>query len=471
MRRLSEREVTFEVKQSWRMPDLAELQPDGGTLDASTDELQAIYFDTPQATLQRLGVTLRRRTGGADAGWHLKVTDGPARTEFQSRARGQRVPEALNRLLTGVLVGQELAEVATITTTRHATRLQDQHGALVVEVADDHVSGATISEVARLDRWREVEVELGPAGDETLLTKITKVFRKADARPAKVQRKLDRLRTLNGSMLNGNKLGQAVAAYAQEQCVAILLGDIALRDQPGPEAVHKTRVAIRRLRSTLRNFGPVFTLDAEAATALDDNLRWLAGLLSPVRDGDILARRLAAELAKLPAEQVLGPVALEIEEAVAADRSAAVRAWRAARKDDRYAAIMATLTGWLVEMPIQKTDLKPPVVIKKAQRKSDKRLAGAAEDPEQLHRARKAAKRLRYAGELLIGQLPQAQRIAKKAKKVQTVLGDHQDLVVAADFLRRAGARSGVREGHNGYTYGVLTARVEEQAAKIRAGL
>src|SRR5688572_28109878 len=98
MRRLREREVTFEVEESWRMPDLAEVQPDGAMLDASTDELQAIYFDTPQGTLQRLGVTLRRRTGGADAGWHLKVTEGLARTEYQSRSRGPRVPEALNRL-------------------------------------------------------------------------------------------------------------------------------------------------------------------------------------------------------------------------------------------------------------------------------------------------------------------------------------------------------------------------------------
>ena len=92
MRRLQEHEVTFQVKRSWQVPDLAELQPDGGAVDASTDELQAVYFDTPQATLQRLGVTLRRRSGGADAGWHLKVTDGPVRTEYQSQARGSRVP-------------------------------------------------------------------------------------------------------------------------------------------------------------------------------------------------------------------------------------------------------------------------------------------------------------------------------------------------------------------------------------------
>ena len=108
MRRLREREVTFEVKRSWRMPDLSRLVPSGGTVDTATDELRAIYYDTRQRTLQRLGVTLRRRTGGADAGWHLKVADGPARMEFQSQARSDRVPESLSRRVAGVLAGQEL---------------------------------------------------------------------------------------------------------------------------------------------------------------------------------------------------------------------------------------------------------------------------------------------------------------------------------------------------------------------------
>lgn len=453
------------------MPDLSELLPDGGAVDASTDELQATYFDTPQATLQRLGVTLRRRTGGADAGWHLKVTDGPVRTEFQSRARSSRLPGGLSRRLAGVLAGEELSEVATITTTRHATRLRDQHNAVVLEVADDQVVGATMGEAARLDRWREVEVELGPAGNEQVLAKITKIFRQVDARPAKLQRKLDRLITLNGSGPAEDKLGRAVAGYAHEQVVAILLGDIALRDQPGPEPVHKTRVAIRRLRSTLRNFGPAFALEPEAAADLDEALRWLAGLLSPIRDGDILAKRLTAELAELPPERVLGPVAQEIAEAVAADRAAAVKAWQAAWTDERYLMIMTTLKQWLVGVPVQHSDLTGHAVIKKSQRKVRRRLNGAADDPMELHRARKATKRLRYAGELLTGNVPKAKQTTKRAKKMQTVLGDHQDLIVAASFLQRTGAQNGVRPGHNGYTYGLLTARVEEEAARIRASL
>ncbi len=187
----------------------------------------------------------------ADAGWHLKVAEGPARTEFQSEARTERVPESLTRRLAGVLAGQELGEVATITTTRCASRLVDEQGALLAEVADDRVFGAGIGEVATLERWREVQVELGPAGSEDLLVKITKAFRRAEAHPAPVQRKLDRLFAREGSAPRRRTVNSAVGAYLQVQCRAILLGDIALRDRPEPEAVHKTRVATRRLRSTL----------------------------------------------------------------------------------------------------------------------------------------------------------------------------------------------------------------------------
>ena len=471
MRRLREHEITFAVKPAWRMPELGDLQPDGGSFEATTDELRAVYFDTPQATLQRLGVTLRRRTGGADAGWHLKVSDGPTRTEFQSRARGARLPQALSRRLAGVLVGRELAEVATITTLRHTTRLLDQDGGVAVEIADDRVTGATIGNATKLDRWREVEVELGPAGDEEILTKIAKVLGRADAQPAKVQRKLDRLVDLGESEPTGDKLGLAVAGYVNEQVVAILLGDVAMRDRPGAEAVHKTRVAIRRLRSTLRNFGPVIALEPEARVDLDDALRWLANLLSPIRDGDILIRRLTSELAALPTERVLGPVSREIAETVAADRAAAIKAWQASWTDERYRLVMTTLTQWLDEIPVQSSDLTGNAVLQKSRRKARRRLDDAAEDPAELHRARRATKRLRYAGELLADQVPKAEKIAKEAKKMQTVLGDHQDLVVAADFLQRMGSRHGVRPGHNGYTYGLLTARVEEQAARIRARL
>jgi CHAD domain-containing protein len=133
--------------------------------------------------------------------------------------------------------------------------------------------------------------------------------------------------------------------------------------------------------------------------------------------------------------------------------------------------IMATLAAWLVKVPLADEPVDGRAVLKQAQRKAQRRLKRAGDDPEQLHAARKSAKRLRYAGELLTDVVPQAGKVVSAAKKEQTVLGDHQDLMVAADFLRRLGAQAGSRPGHNGFTYGLLMARVEEQAAQIRASL
>ena len=40
------------------------------------ETLDAVYYDTEDLRLIRAGVTLRRRTGGEDAGWHLKLPAG-----------------------------------------------------------------------------------------------------------------------------------------------------------------------------------------------------------------------------------------------------------------------------------------------------------------------------------------------------------------------------------------------------------
>jgi hypothetical protein len=61
--------------------------------------------------------------------------------------------------------------------------------------------------------------------------------------------------------------------------------------------------------------------------------------------------------------------------------------------------------------------------------------------------------------------------VARKAKRLQTELGEHQDDVVAAAFLARMGATAGVRAGHNGFTYGFLTATELQRAADIRERL
>lgn len=111
----------------------------------------------------------------------------------------------------------------------------------------------------------------------------------------------------------------ALADYLTAQIVTIVDGDVRLRT--GSEPVHDVRVAIRRLRSTLRVFAAV--LDDPAATGLDGDLAWFAGLLGDVRDCQVAARRFDAALAELPPELVLGPVRSRIRTVLTARRSPA----------------------------------------------------------------------------------------------------------------------------------------------------
>ena len=60
-----------------------------------------------------------------------------------------------------------------------------------------------------------------------------------------------------------------------------------------------------------------------------------------------------------------------------------------------------------------------------------------------------------------------ADKIISSRKDLQDVLGDHQDSRVSATFLRDLGARLGVREGHNGFTYGVLYGQEQSSTARL----
>ena len=108
---------------------------------------------------------------------------------------------------------------------------------------------------------------------------------------------------------------------------------------------------------------------------------------------------------------------------------------------------------------------------RRAERKADRRLAAAVRtgDDALLHRARKAAKRARYAAELLAPvDNSTAKRTVKQYKRIQRVLGEHQDGVVASDTLRRLALTAGTTAGENGFTYGLLYAREQRTAEAAR---
>ena len=155
-------------------------------------KLDNTYFDTPGAGLRLFGITLRRRVGGSETGWQLKVPSGTARTELQSGSRAKTLPPALAKGVEGLLAGESLDPVATIVTTRTAYRLLNADGGLVLEIADDQVESGPPDGESTLHAWREVEVELGPAGKKKDLKRARKLLQAAGAIPSTSGTKLDR---------------------------------------------------------------------------------------------------------------------------------------------------------------------------------------------------------------------------------------------------------------------------------------
>lgn len=209
-------ERKFDVGESTVSPSFEGIAAVAHVEKAPTQTLDATYFDTPAHDLARNKITLRRRTGGSDAGWHLKLPAGPdARTEVRAPldASGpdgnNTVPAELADVVLAIVRDRPLQPVARITTERESQVLYDAAGVALAEFSNDHVtawstrgpddgsdeSGAPPTEL----EWREWELSLeagghsnGAAGTE-LLNRLSNRLLDAGAAPAGHGSKLARV--------------------------------------------------------------------------------------------------------------------------------------------------------------------------------------------------------------------------------------------------------------------------------------
>ena len=200
-----ETERKYDAEVGFTLPDLAGLDGVAAVTGPQTYRLRAIYFDTTDFRLAAAKITLRRRTGGTDAGWHLKLPTGvDSRREVHAplgRGAGS-VPARLAELVAGWSGGQPLRPIARLATTRRLQRLAGRDGEVLAEVADDLVIGSLPApagpggpgrpEWREASRWREIEIELvtGPRG---LLDSAGDLLRRAGAAPSAAASKLSRL--------------------------------------------------------------------------------------------------------------------------------------------------------------------------------------------------------------------------------------------------------------------------------------
>ncbi|KKK06674.1 CYTH and CHAD domain-containing protein [Micromonospora sp. HK10] len=457
-----ERERKYSGDEGFRLPDLAGCGGVETVSDATALDLDAVYWDTADLRLARSGFALRRRTGGHDAGWHLKVgAAGGARTEYQFPAGpdDQEPPAELTALYRAAARGAAVAPAARVRTRRRERRLLDPDGRTLAEVAEDSVESEDLVSGVR-QAWHEIEVEL-VEGDEALLDAVADRLRTAGADPVPVSKSHRALRA---------RLAQARPA-APDPAVAPVLDyladqrDALIGNHPGAlagdeDAVHDMRVAVRRLRSTLRTFRGLW--DRAESERVRAELSWLGGRLGRVRDVQVMSARLADAVHAEPAELVLGPVPARLAERFAAELAAALDGAHAALGSDRYTDLLRRLDA-LVEGPPAR-EPRPGWVARRVRRavtRFDERLdaALAGGDDDALHEARKAGKRARYAVEVrepVVGT--PAAKLVNRFKDLQDVLGAHQDSVVTRQVLREQALRA-YADGENTFTYGLLHAR------------
>ena len=469
-------EMKYEAGPETVLPPLEDLPRVASEAGPDEVKLEAEYYDTADLRLLRAGVTLRRRRGGKDAGWHLKLPAGP-QTRREIRAPlgrgGRAVPAELASLVRVYTRGEALAPVARIATVRRTRTLIDEAGTSLAEVVADEVSAQTLGDSTTISSWREVEVEL-TGGDRHLLRAADKRLRRGGLRPAGRTAKLER--TLAGQLPPGDgeerpggrgSSADVIVAYVEEQSARLMaLDPMVRRDEP--DSVHQMRVTTRRLRSTLQSFGTI--VRAADTRHLGDELRWLSHVLGDARDNEVLAEHIQRSMTQAPAELVMGPVQARLREhfapLAAQTRTAVLRAL----DSERYFALLNELDQIVADPPLGPDATTPAKkglsrAVARAYKRTDRRmrLASRARSGEAanvaLHAARRAAKRARYAAEAVSPVYGKpARRFAKQMKTMQSALGTHQDAVIARNTIREIGVRAHL-EGENAFTFGLLHER------------
>lgn len=475
----TETERKYEVETGAKLPPLDEVSGVAEVSAPATAKLEAVYFDTTDLRLLRNGVTLRRRTGGSDSGWHLKIPTGEdTREELREPLDGDREqpPDALRDLTVGLTRGTHLRPVARVDTDRVTWELLGRTGEVLAEVTDDTVTASALTGPSTMDEWREVEVELAAGGDVEVLDRVEKFLHRAGFHRSGTRVKVARVLPLDSPTRSAGTAGDVVLDYLSDQVAAILRHDLGAR-RDADDAVHQLRVATRRLRSALRVFGRV--LDRSRTSGLSDELRWLGRRLSPARDLEVQEAHFREAVAVLPDELVLGPVSARLTKHFSPTAAAARQKVLKTLDSERYRGLLDELDRLLTAPPLTRRARRPahkelPRHIRRAYRKTIRRMdavpSGEGHDRE-LHRTRKAAKRFRYGVECVepvIGK--KAKRSRKDAKALTRLLGQHQDGVVARPVLRELGARAHT-VGENGFTFGLLLEREYERERRVEREL
>jgi len=461
-------EAKYDVADGHPLPDLV----GAGGVDAMVAQaelvLTATYFDTADLSLAAAGATLRRRTGGTDDGWHLKLplADGERLEVHRGLGRGQSPPTALVALVRGLVRSNRPEAVATLVTRRTVHHLLDPAGLVLAELADDSVTAERhdVHDGQSLV-WRELEIELVD-GDRAILAELDVAVRAGGAIPAagasKVGRVLDASLAAAPPRLEGSRrkapVGAVLGAGLRQAVLDLSAADPLVRlDRAGAPA--RMRAAVQRLRAALALQRQV--LPDEVTASVRAELAWLDTVVAGVEELDTAAVRIRSGLAELPGELVLGPVGRRADRELAAVRRTALAAVREALDSPRYLDVLERVADLPTRAPTDAAaagrsgDVLPDLAeraVRRAERRLEqlRRAQSAEERRWQVRGAQRAVERARYA-ELLASDGADTTVLDEAAAALRDLDAGTQTQVVLRDLAVQAQLA-----GENGFTFGLL---------------
>lgn len=450
--------------------------------------LQNVYYDTPEQILRKRRVALRIRRVGSDTKpqWLQTLKTGDEGNSALSR-RGEweaSLPAptlALDALKATpwskmdpdgkVFQALEPAFLTAFERTRWVVRRRDGS---VVEVALDLgriTAGKDSAPICEL----ELELLAGPPAAlfevaqqiARTIAVLPLTMGKSERGYALAQHCLDMpLRARSPKLPSDLSVPAAAACVLREMFCQFTSNLNAVRSSEEPELVHQARIGWRRFRTALRLFKPVLVPDMVPSW---QTLQLLLGLLGELRDLDVACTETLPQLA-----DAYSAGDLRRAEAWQAMTQALLQAADLQRKSVRYAlqepavgTTLLTIAQWLEGLAaLPETDGEQEELKISLRRWSRQRITRMhrqlklarkdGDNPDSQHRIRILAKRMRYGIETLRTCLPKrrAKHWYEQAINLQTGLGAARDVVQAGLLVAKFEGDRGLVEFLNGVATG-----------------
>lgn len=427
-------EAKFAVVNTAVVPDLTRITGVASIAATRTHRMSAIYYDTDDLRLTRSRITLRRREGGSDDGWHLKLPSDGGRLEIHADIGDPvdgiyQIPEEILAQVRSLTRHEQLNPIAQVDNERVESTLAGLDGSPLAEFCDDHVSAWSLLPGGVHTSWREWELELagettGTETGTTLVHSATQLFLRAGARvsssPAKLVMALgDSIHQaplppfLVNADIDPDSPAAAVIAALKLNRDKLLEYDPKVRRDEW-DSIHQMRVATRELRSHMETFNGI--LGGEELEYIEAELKLLAGMLGHARDAEVVEERFLRLLDSEDSDVLDETTREHLRHDMGEEYRRAHRRAVLTLNSDRYLDLLDAIDSLLADPPVVGAHATAAAVVQES--------AAAPEETADAEALAEVEEIVEQVAEEATGEEPAAPQ-PQSAEEVEAILSQH----------------------------------------------